>query len=96
MKEAITPSNDSIKSIMLHYPYNNNKIDSTGFTTIHTHYYEFYKRSKAFISRIKTGNFLGKDDSDDKDTVSSISSDMNIHISIPGTFYLIGIFNHQL
>jgi hypothetical protein len=78
---------------MLHSPFNSYKIDSTEFTTIHTHYNEFYSRSKALISRIANGKFLEKHGNDtEQHTNSSISSDMNIHITIPGTFYLVGNF----
>ena len=71
---------------------NYDKNDSTEFTTIHTHYYEFYDRSKKIISLIKNGKIFERNDTDDNTIPSSISSDMNIHITVPGTFYLIGMF----
>ena len=85
------PSNFSMKNILLNC--NHDKNDSTEFTTIHTHYYEFYDRSKNFISLIKNGKIFEKNDTDDKTITSSISSDMNIHITVSGTLYLIGMFS---
>jgi len=91
VKEAIMPSIESMKNISLNCNYDKN--DSTEFTTIHTHYYEFYDSSKKFISLIKNGKIFERNDTDDNNITSSISSDMNIHITVSGTFYLIGMFS---
>lgn len=79
-----------MKNITLNNLYRYDTNDTTEFTTIHTHYYEFYNRSKTFINQIKNARIFEKNDNEDNTfMISSISSDMNIHITISGTLYLV-------
>ena len=81
VKEAITPIDDIQYSIQ----NSDNTNNITQFTTIHTHYYEFYNR----IKKMKDMMYQGKLYTEENKNVSSISSNMNIHITISGTFYLV-------